>query len=293
MSVETIGQQREHEAPVEAVKGRSNLALRIMSALVLAPLAIGAAYFGGWIFVAFSLAAAAAVLWEWTSLVTPSTVRPALAVGVGPLLLAAILAGIGRTITPILIIVIGALGAGVFAAAGRRAWTATGVAYAGVLLLAPIFLRRDADYGFLAIIYLFAIVWTTDIGAYFVGRAIGGPKLWPRVSPKKTWSGAIGGTVAATVLGTAVVAVAVPGPLAPVVLIGAILSIASQAGDLFESSVKRRFGAKDASQLIPGHGGVMDRLDGFLFAVAAAALLGILHQGVEAAARGLLVWSGP
>jgi phosphatidate cytidylyltransferase len=213
-----------------------------------------------------------------------------LVVGMGPLLLAAVLAGMGRSITPSLLILIGAVGAAAFAPVGRREWTAVGVIYAGALLLAPIFLRRDAELGFLAIIYLFAIVWTTDTAAYFIGRAVGGPKLWPRVSPKKTWSGAIGGTVAATAVGAAVVGTGTAAPMVPVVLVGIVLSIVSQAGDLFESAVKRRFGAKDASQLIPGHGGVMDRLDGFLTAAAAAALIGVAHQGPDLAARGLLLW---
>jgi phosphatidate cytidylyltransferase len=133
-------------------------------------------------------------------------------------------------------------------------------------------------------------VWTTDTAAYFVGRTVGGPKLWPRVSPKKTWSGAIGGTLAATALGAVVIQHSTTTALVPIVVVGVVLSVVSQAGDLFESAVKRQFGVKDASNLIPGHGGVMDRLDGFLFAAVAAALLGILHQGTDHAARGLLIW---
>jgi phosphatidate cytidylyltransferase len=286
--VDTPSQQADN--PSHGVKGRSDLPLRLASALVLAPVAVGAAYFGGWFFVVFCLIAAIAVLWEWDTIVTPSSVPPVLAVGVAPLLFAAVLAGMGRTITPALLIAIGACGAAVFAPVKRREWTAAGVVYAGALLLAPIFLRRDPDFGLLAIIYLFAIVWTTDSAAYFIGRAIGGPKLWPRVSPKKTWSGAVGGTLAATALGAAVVVSSTPISLAPLILIGIVLSIVSQAGDLFESALKRRFGVKDASNLIPGHGGVMDRLDGFLTAAVAAAILGLLHRGPEAAARGLLIW---
>jgi phosphatidate cytidylyltransferase len=292
--VDTTGQHRS-ENPSDGVSGRSDkarsdLPLRVASALVLAPIAVAAAYYGGWAFVLFFLIAATAVLWEWNSIAAPSSVRLMLSVGVGPLLLAAFLAGIGRTVTPTLLIIIGAFGAAVFAPGARREWTASGVLYAGALLLGPIVLRRDPEFGLLAIIYLFAIVWTTDSAAYFIGRAVGGPKLWPRVSPKKTWSGAIGGTLAATALGAAVVAYSTSVALAPVVLVGIVLSVVSQAGDLFESAVKRRFGVKDASNLIPGHGGVMDRLDGFLFAAFAAAALGIAHAGPEQAARGLLDW---
>ena len=133
-------------------------------------------------------------------------------------------------------------------------------------------------------------MWATDIAAYFAGRAVGGPKLWPAVSPKKTWSGAIGGTlggVAAGLLVAKLFGLAVS-PMLVLVAIG--LSVVAQAGDLLESAVKRHFGAKDASQLIPGHGGLMDRLDGFLTAAAAAVMVGLIRGGLEGPARGLLVW---
>jgi phosphatidate cytidylyltransferase len=158
------------------------------------------------------------------------------------------------------------------------------------MLAAPVILRADAELGLLAILLLFAIVWTTDILGYFAGRAFGGPKLWPAVSPKKTWSGAIAGT-----LGAARVAVAVAwafgrfhhGTIAGIAL---LLSVTAQLGDLLESWIKRKFGAKDASGLIPGHGGVMDRLDGFWAAALAACVIGLLRGGFDDAARGLLIW---
>jgi len=139
-------------------------------------------------------------------------------------------------------------------------------------------------------LFVFAIVWVTDIAAYFTGRAIGGPKLWPAVSPKKTWSGAIGGTLGGIAAGLLVAKMAglVVAPMMVLVALG--LSIVAQGGDLLESAIKRHFGAKDASQLIPGHGGLMDRLDGFLTAAAAAVMLGLLRGGLEGPSRGLLVW---
>jgi phosphatidate cytidylyltransferase len=139
-------------------------------------------------------------------------------------------------------------------------------------------------------LFLFAIVWVTDIAAYFVGRAFGGPKLWSAVSPKKTWSGAVGGTLGGVAAGLVVAKVAglVVAPM--LVIVALALSIAAQLGDLLESAIKRHFGAKDASQLIPGHGGLMDRLDGFLTAAAAAVMVGLLRGGLEGPARGLLVW---
>lgn len=171
----------------------------------------------------------------------------------------------------------------------RLAWVAAGFVYAAVLAAAPIVLRSDRAVGFLTIAFLFAVVWTTDIAAYFGGRSIGGPKLWPAVSPNKTWSGAIVGTLAA--IGAAV-AVAVYGdiPLRAAAVLAAVLSIAAQGGDLFESHLKRRFGVKDASHIIPGHGGVMDRIDGFIVAACLAALLGLARGGFDHPGRGMLIW---
>jgi phosphatidate cytidylyltransferase len=158
------------------------------------------------------------------------------------------------------------------------------------MLLAPMLLRADRAYGFSALVLLFAIVWSTDVFAYFAGRAIGGPKLAPVISPKKTWSGAVAGVV-----GAVVVAVAVAGYLGPfakgtIAIVALVLSVVAQLGDLFESWLKRHFGAKDASHLIPGHGGVMDRLDGFWAAALAGCIVGLLRGGFDGAARGLLVW---
>jgi len=218
----------------------------------MAPIAIGIAWFGGWPFVLFWALAACIVLWEWTQLMTRSR----------------------NTVsyTDFLI------------------WMIAGFLYAGVLLLAPIILRRDPALGFVAILFLFAVVWGTDIAAYFAGRALGGPKLWAAVSPNKTWSGALGGALGGVVAALLVVTVAglVIAPM--LVLVALVLSIASQAGDLLESALKRQFGAKDASDLIPGHGGLMDRLDGFLTAVLAAVMVGLLREGFDGSARGLLVW---
>jgi phosphatidate cytidylyltransferase len=171
----------------------------------------------------------------------------------------------------------------------RLALLFPGLVYAGVACAAPIVLRLDPQDGLAAIVLLFAVVWSTDVLGYVVGRLAGGPKLWPAVSPKKTWSGAIGGTLGAAVAGL-LVARANSFALAPVAMLSVLLSVAAQAGDLMESALKRRFNVKDASHLIPGHGGVMDRLDGFIVAAFFAVLLGVARGGLANPGRGLLMW---
>lgn len=240
----------EPDPAAAPASGPSNLILRIASSAVLAPVAIVVAWLGGRVFVLFWTVSACIVLWEWTMLVRGAHVS-----------------------VPAFV-----------------AWMLAGLAYASILLLGPVTLRGDAALGLVAILFLFAIVWGTDVAAYFAGRALGGPKLWPAVSPKKTWSGAIGGTLGGIAAGLAVLAVAGVTLSPPVVTVALALSVASQGGDLLESAIKRRFGAKDASQLIPGHGGLMDRLDGFLTAVLAAVMVGLIRGGLDGPARGLLVW---
>ncbi len=277
--------------PVRAVEScGGELALRICSALVLVPLALGAAYLGGWPFAVLWGLAAMVVLWEWNSLVAGSDQRIVLTTGGASLALAIALVLTGHLLAAVIVLAISTLGVASLAPAKRRTWIAAGVPYAGALGVAPIVVRSDNGEGFLAVIFLFAVVWTTDIAAYFAGRAIGGPKLMPRVSPNKTWSGAIGGTLAAVVVALALAKVTALTGLFAIAMLAVILSICAQGGDLFESFLKRRFGAKDSGHLIPGHGGLMDRLDGFVTASVVAALIGLLRGGFEAPGRGLLVW---
>lgn len=168
-------------------------------------------------------------------------------------------------------------------------WIVAGLFYVGALLAAPLILR-NGEYGLAAVLLLFAVVWTTDVLGYFAGRAFGGPKLMLSISPKKTWSGAVAGALGAMVVAVLVAKYFGSFDLAAIALIALLLSLVSQLGDLLESWVKRRFGAKDASQLIPGHGGVMDRLDGFWAAALVGCLIGLLRGGFGGAATGLLVW---
>jgi len=288
--------------------GTGNLMLRVASAAVLAPVTLAISYAGGWTFLAPCTIAAGGILWEWASLVSHRAEARIMAPGWVALLAGMALISCHLPNAAWAAIGGGALAAGLIVAAwprgdgeaasgswgsafwGSAAWAAGGIVYAGALLLAPALLRGDPDWGLTALLFLFANVWITDIFAYFCGRAIGGPLLWPRVSPKKTWSGAVGGLVGGVAASVAVAYASGIGRLGIVGVMALVLSVLAQAGDLFESAVKRRFGAKDASHLIPGHGGLMDRLDGFLVAALAALLIGMIRQGTAAPARGLLIW---
>jgi phosphatidate cytidylyltransferase len=285
----------EPTRPKPASSG-SDLPLRIASALVLAPLAVAAAYVGGWLFMVFWGGAALVVFWEWTALVCGRGQHKLSAIGIVVLALAIVLAasdGHWRAIylaaIPV-VLVLGMVACVAIAPRQHRIWMAAGVPYAGAIGIAPIILRGDAAFGFVAIILLFAVVWATDIVAYFTGRAVGGPKLAPRLSPNKTWSGAVGGLVGAVLAAVAVVYFSGAGGVLAAIVIAIALSVVAQIGDLFESAIKRQFGAKDAGTLIPGHGGLMDRLDGFVAAAVLACFIGLLHGGIDTPARGLLIW---
>ncbi|HZO47416.1 MAG TPA: phosphatidate cytidylyltransferase [Xanthobacteraceae bacterium] len=288
--------------PAGPVPGRSgkDLPLRVVSALVLAPVAIGIAYLGGWTFAAFWGIAAIIVMWEWATLVAGPGRRSVLLTGIVAVALSAALAASStgasdalrdlRFAAAAIVLVMGMLALAAIAPRERAAWLAAGVPYAGAMALAPIVLRSDAEFGFLAMMFVFAVVWVTDIAAYFVGRAVGGPKLAPSLSPNKTWSGSIGGLAGAVLAAVLVVHFSGLGGIAAAIVVAIALSTVAQIGDLAESAIKRRFGVKDASSLIPGHGGLMDRLDGFVAAAVLACLIGLAHGGIDAPARGLLIW---
>jgi phosphatidate cytidylyltransferase len=278
---------------------RQNFLRRTASALVLAPLAIGAAFVGGVIFAAACTVTAALVLWEWSILVSRAPDWRILAPGLPALCAAAVLAQSSEPAVAIAAISLGALGAAVATAlqppggqwsAAAAVWAAAGVVYAGIVSTSPIVLRSDPQMGFAALSFLFATVWATDIFAYLTGRRLGGRLLAPQLSPKKTWSGAIGGLAGGVVAGALVAYASAGTHLVAAGVLALILSIAAQGGDLLESSVKRRFGTKDTSALIPGHGGVMDRVDGLLVAALIAVVIGALRFGTAASARGLLLW---
>jgi phosphatidate cytidylyltransferase len=230
-------------ATVAALPG-SEFAARVVSALVLAALALLAAW-GGPLWVALFWAfAAVATLVEWWALVAP----------------------------------------------GGAVWRLAGILYAAALVAAPVVLRADPAWGLWALLWLYVTVWGSDIMAYACGRTLGGPKLWRRVSPGKTWSGLAGGTLCGVAAAVAVAALAGVPDLGAVAVLSFAVALASQGGDLLESAIKRRFGAKDTSHAIPGHGGVMDRIDGFVVAATLAALVGVTRAGWGHAGEGVLLW---
>jgi phosphatidate cytidylyltransferase len=272
----------------EAGKGLSNLFMRVAAALVLAPLTIIIAWIGGWPWACIVTAAGALLYVEWLAVVGAARNRLVIAAGVLALVLAGIFLMAGSTA---LVFAVLAAGTALAALLGseQRLWIAGGMVYASAALVAAVLVRLDANAGFLALVFVLLIVWVTDIGGYFAGRGIGGPKLWPRVSPKKTWAGAIGG-LALSLAVAAAFALLGFGKMLPLLLFGAVLSVVSQLGDLFESAVKRRFGVKDSSHIIPGHGGLMDRLDGFVAAIVFAAVIGFMRGGLDGVGRGFMVW---
>ena len=277
-------------------QGTRNLLMRIAAALVLAPTAIAIGYAGGALWIALVTGVAIGLYVEWLMVVGAIGDRRVAIAGALALAIAGGTLALGRIEAACVALAIGLVAVAMLSR-GLRQWTAAGFLYAAVAQMASSLIRVDSETGFLALVFVFLVVWVTDIGGYFAGRGIGGPKLWARVSPKKTWAGAIGGFAASLVV-AALFSVLVPHrddphvvlKIGPLLALGAVLSVVSQLGDLFESAVKRRFGVKDSSQLIPGHGGLMDRLDGFIAAIALAAILGLLRGGVDSAGRALMVW---
>ncbi|WP_370675259.1 phosphatidate cytidylyltransferase [Pleomorphomonas sp. PLEO] len=278
-------------------KAGSELILRVLSAIVLAALTVGTLWAGGWVFAALSAVAAVLILREWMAMSGPFAFRAA------PWALMAFLAVTVMMAReqPLQSLAFSALVAAALMLARvtepRVAWLSLGVLYAGVPAIAVVALRGAdtqtfASTGAVAVIFVLAVVWATDTAAYFSGRLIGGPKLAPRFSPKKTWSGAIGGAVAGVIAGSLVVVAANIGFSVPVALVALLLSVVGQAGDLAESAMKRHFGVKDSGVLIPGHGGIMDRVDGLVAALAVAAAIGLGRDWLAGVgiAGGLLIW---
>lgn len=257
-----------------------NLTKRILSALVLAPIALGAIYLGGTAYLCLILLTVLVAQAEWMRLVAPGAVIWIHVAAFAALILEALatlffgfLTGIGVIVGGSLLIV--SLVRLTRAAGARR--IALGVLYIGATMAATLWLRDLPEIGLGLTCFLFASVWATDMGAYVAGRAIGGPKLAPLLSPNKTWAGLIGGMISAAIVGFLVAMAFDAGLRFVAAAVASVLAVIAQSGDLFESAMKRRAGVKDSGTLIPGHGGVLDRIDGLM---AAAPVLAIWQLAV-------------
>lgn len=272
----------------------SNLQLRTISAIVLAAAVLLLTWLGGMPFRLLSAAIALAIFYEWSRMSRPTSDAGWPVGGLAMLPEVAILLFAGALVAGVpALALIGLAGAstvilwGVGRLRGEMAWEAAGFGYAALSGLSLALLRGNDAAGLIAILFLFAVVWATDIFAYFVGRKIGGPKLAPAISPGKTRSGALGGAVGGVVAGLLLASVAGVGNLFALAIVALLLSVISQAGDLFESWVKRRHGYKDSGSLIPGHGGVMDRVDGLVAAAFALYVIGWMSGSADHPAQGL------
>lgn len=263
----------------------TNLGLRVASAVVLVPAALAAAWFGGWPYLVMIAIGVALLSIEWGSMSAPGAPTRVAAAVAAAVLIAVFIGYRGHFISAWLAMVMTALGAGIIArgVAERPADAGYGVLYIGPAALCLVWLRDSGHVmsmqGHWWIMMLFAATWAADIGAFAVGSVLKGPKLWPRFSPNKTWSGFVGGLAAATAAGSLMAGMSVftLNPLAAA-FIGLTVGLATMAGDLWESALKRRFGVKDSGDLIPGHGGLLDRVDGLMFAVVVMAALRLANH---------------
>lgn len=262
-----------------------DLRTRVWSALALGPPVLAAVWAGGWVFLAVVAVVSVLSVHEWLTIVgrsenarldRPQPARLLACAAVLAVILLYALAGPAPAAVACLV-----LGTAVGAAAGGQdRWIAgLGVPYVGLGVVGLLWLRDAPSAGLGLFLFLMLAVWACDIGAYAAGRSIGGPKLAPRISPKKTWAGLIGGTIAAALVGAAVAMGADARSVVAALLLGGLVAVVSQGGDLFESALKRRYNVKDSSRLIPGHGGLLDRIDGLL---VAAPVLALFHATLGA-----------
>jgi phosphatidate cytidylyltransferase len=274
-------------------RNSTELVVRIYSALILIAIALFMTLTSASTFALMIALFSAAMGWEWGRLVRGAGLDLSFVAHVIAIVAACVATLRGCPPCGLLAVALGTIAVLLIRLVGgerpQASWSAAGVAYCGLPAVALVWIRSDPTWGLLAILYLFAIVWTTDSAAYLFGRSIGGPKLAPSVSPKKTWSGLIGGALSAGLVGLMfpLILGAALSPRLGLIAIG--LAVMAQLGDLGESAVKRIFGMKDTSGLIPGHGGVLDRVDGLLFAAAAAALIAWLIDPLHPG-QALLVW---
>lgn len=278
-----LGLRRLLSAPTWA-----DLRSRLISAVVLGLLVLALTVVGGWPFRLLCAATGVIVFEEWSRMTRAKRAGPIFRFARRTLYLALIVFVVGLDLLAIGVVAAGAAFIAFVDRGEHKAdWVLGGLFYAAIASLPPGMLRGDDAAGLAALGLIIAVVWSTDIFAYFTGRSVGGPKLMPRVSPKKTLSGAAGGLVAGVVFGVVFAEIVSDASVIFVIVLSAVLSVCGQAGDLYESWIKRRFGVKDSGRLIPGHGGLMDRIDGLIVAIAVAWLVGLALAGFDNPAHGI------
>jgi phosphatidate cytidylyltransferase len=279
------------ENSVAPAPGRwTDLGVRTGSAAVLIPAVLLDIWLGGRWFELFMALLGLLMAYEWTNIVHARS-SSQFALHCAAVLCAAFMPPeIGVLATFGLIAGLAAIGilANSFSTREKNIFAFSGVFYVSLPVLALVLLRSHSQWGVHAIMWLMLVVWSTDSFAYFAGRIFGGPKLAPKLSPKKTWSGLLGGMVGAAAISTIYAAFQLPGWMG-LAVVAAALAVIAQIGDIFESALKRHFGVKDSGRLIPGHGGVLDRVDGLVAAGVAAALIGYVRHS-NSLAEGLLLW---
>ncbi|WP_341896859.1 phosphatidate cytidylyltransferase [Ferrovibrio terrae] len=255
----------------------NSLKLRILSAAVMLPVAIGITWYGGPVFALLVLFAVVMMLREWLMLPGDAVTPALMGFCIVPLAVALSSLSNGKVDWAFMLLGVAAiLAAGAFGK--HRVWAFTGVIYAGLPSLTLVWLRNDPEHGRLIVFWLLVVVWSTDIGAYVAGRLIGGPKLIPSISPNKTWAGLLGGMLCAAIAGGLIARFDPRLPADLLAAFGAVVAVVAQAGDFTESAIKRHYNVKDSGTLIPGHGGVLDRLDGLLFAAPVVGVALLLWQ---------------
>lgn len=267
----------------------SDLGPRVISAIVLIVVLIAAVFLGGFWFSVLVGGVFAGAYREWEVMVTgkqPSGIGMVLIGMIAVCALAYTAVGISGSLV---VMTVAALIA-VFAPSDARFWRAGGIFYFCLVVISVLAMRGDSGIGIAVAFYLGFAVWFTDSGAFFFGRQLGGAKLSPDISPAKTWSGALGGLAVGVLTATITWAIVSSSPIWIGALLAIVLSVAGQLGDLAESAIKRRFRVKDSGDVIPGHGGLMDRLDSMSLAVLVLFCVGGLHAGVDAIAQGVLIW---
>jgi phosphatidate cytidylyltransferase len=267
-----------------------DLGRRTLSAIILIPVVLSAVWGGGVWFTLLVAVVGVAIAYEWTDIVHARNATQFALHATAAIAGALLPPGAGLAPALAVLVILTALGILLdVSTRGLTLWGSLGIPYAGLPSIALVMLRADPNFGMKALFWLLVVIWASDTAAYFAGRLIGGPKLAPVISPNKTWAGAVGALIGSAIVAALAGEVLIGAIIAPA-FVGVVLSLVAQAGDLFKSILKRSHGLKDSGNLIPGHGGIIDRVDGVVAAAVAAAIIGILHSGPGAAAEGLLVW---